>query len=266
MSDSVTDGLLLSLFPGVGLLDRAFESAGFCVTRGPDQIWNGDICDFHPPSGAIWGIFGGSPCQDFSAARRSAPTGNGRKMLREFARVVREAAPEWWVLENVPAVPDVRIAGYHHQRIDVNQGWYCGVKRLRHWQFGSRSGKVLEIPRGKVIDGAESPALAHDGRTFRELCRLQGLPDSFDLPGFTVEAKKRAVGNGVPLIMGQVIAAAVRAAYGLNYLEATSFDATMCERRRCQCGCGRVVKGKAKYDSPACRKRQQRRRERCHQT
>jgi len=30
-------GLVLSLFPGIGLLDRAFEEEGFTVVRGPDQ-------------------------------------------------------------------------------------------------------------------------------------------------------------------------------------------------------------------------------------
>jgi len=28
--------LVLSLFPGIGLLDMAFEQEGFCVVRGPD--------------------------------------------------------------------------------------------------------------------------------------------------------------------------------------------------------------------------------------
>ncbi len=28
--------LILSLFPGIGLLDRAFELEGFCVVRGRD--------------------------------------------------------------------------------------------------------------------------------------------------------------------------------------------------------------------------------------
>lgn len=42
--------------------------------------------------------------------------------------------------------------------------------------------------------------------------RLQGLPEDFDLPGFTVHAKVRAVGNGVPLPMGRAIAKAVKAA------------------------------------------------------
>jgi hypothetical protein len=31
--------LVLSLFPGIGLLDMAFEEEGFCVVRGPDLLW-----------------------------------------------------------------------------------------------------------------------------------------------------------------------------------------------------------------------------------
>lgn len=38
--------LVLSLFPGIGLLDMAFEEEGFCVVRGPDLLWGGDIKNF----------------------------------------------------------------------------------------------------------------------------------------------------------------------------------------------------------------------------
>lgn len=34
-------GLVLSLFPGIGLLDRAFEDEGACIVRGPDLLWGG---------------------------------------------------------------------------------------------------------------------------------------------------------------------------------------------------------------------------------
>ena len=30
------DGPVLSIFPGVGILDSAFEAEGFCIVRGPD--------------------------------------------------------------------------------------------------------------------------------------------------------------------------------------------------------------------------------------
>lgn len=62
-------GLVLSLFPGIGLLDRAFEEEGFCVVRGPDLLWGGDVRRFHPPAGLFAGIIGGPPCQAFSQLR-----------------------------------------------------------------------------------------------------------------------------------------------------------------------------------------------------
>lgn len=200
----VASKLVLSLFPGAGLLDRAFEVEGFRVVRGPDLITGGDIREYHVPAGLLWGVIGGPPCQDFSSARRDDPTGYGLEMLAEFVRVVSEAEPEWWLAENVSRVPDIVIDGYHRQRIDVDQRWFCDVSRLRHVQFGSRSGRLLQIDRGRrrragTVEGA---ALASDKRSFAELCRLQGLPDGFDLPGHTVEGKKRAVGNGVPIPMG----------------------------------------------------------------
>jgi DNA (cytosine-5)-methyltransferase 1 len=58
--------LVLSLFPGIGLLDMAFEAEGFCVVRGPDVLWGGDIRNFHPPRCRFDGVIGGPPCQAFS--------------------------------------------------------------------------------------------------------------------------------------------------------------------------------------------------------
>lgn len=40
--------LILSLFPGIDLLGRAFEELGACVVRGPDLLWGGDIRAFSP--------------------------------------------------------------------------------------------------------------------------------------------------------------------------------------------------------------------------
>lgn len=48
--------LVLSLFPGVGLLDMAFEAEGFTVVRGPDLLWGGDIRRFHAPAGRFEGF------------------------------------------------------------------------------------------------------------------------------------------------------------------------------------------------------------------
>lgn len=254
--------LVLSLFPGVGLLDRAFELEGFVVVRGPDLLWGGDVRRFDPPPGIFAGVVGGPPCQDFSSARRRARTldGYGASMLAEFVRVVQRAAPAWWLLENVDGVPDVRVAGYGWQRLDVEQGWFCPVRRLRHVQFGHRGGAMIDVPRGRVVDGAEPAALACDGRTFEELRRLQGVEDGWDLPGFTIEAKRRAVGNGVPLVLGRVLARAVRVAVGLQLIGGDPPSVAVVTRW-CGCGCGRPVRGLHRYVDASCRKRAQRRRD-----
>lgn len=108
--------LILSLFPGIDLLGRGFEEYGFCVVQSGDIILGKDIRHFRGLKNKFDGIVGGSPCQDFSLARRSPPTGYGLEMLNEFKRVVLECSPEWFLLENVPNVPKISIEGYQMQR------------------------------------------------------------------------------------------------------------------------------------------------------
>jgi DNA (cytosine-5)-methyltransferase 1 len=233
--------LVLSLFPGIGLLDRGFEDAGFCVVRGPDLIFGGDIRRFHVPAGKFEGVIGGPPCQDFSKARRDEPTGQGVEMLEQFRRVVIEAKPLWWLAENVPGVPDLRIDGYSWQRLDLNaRDFGMKQRRLRHVQFGSLDGSQLVIDRQVAIGGAPT-VTANDDRPLPEICELQGLPPDFDIPSFTRSSLVRAVGNGVPYGMAVVLA---------NAVKTRQIGVTLCA-----CTCGRRVTGNQKYATGACRKR-----------
>jgi len=262
VTQQLSHRLILSIFPGIGLLDRAFEEQGFCVVRGPDLLWGGDIRQFHPPANIFWGVIGGPPCQDFSRMRRGAPTGYGLEMLAEFLRVVTDASPEWWLMENVDRVPTVaELAGYVTQRFDINQAWYCDVSRLRHIQFGSKSGRLLNVTRRLHREVTAGAALANDNRPFNELCRIQGLPADFDLPPFLATEKKRAVGNGVPLPMGRELAKAVIKAYLKPVELQCDFAGKVTPVGVCKCGCGRQVTGKAKYYDYSCRKRAQRNRD-----
>lgn len=243
--------LILSLFPGIDLLGRGFEAEGFAVVRGPDILWGGDIRTFDVPAGRFDGVIGGSPCQDFSGANRN-PTGYSLEMLAEFERVVSSARPAWFLLENVPRVPDVCIADYSIQRLDLNAR-ECGMRqvRLRHFQFGSLDGSVISPARTKPVGSQERIALATEGskpdrRSWSDFCELQGLPRDFDL-SMSVTAKYKAVGNGVPVPMARVLARAI-----LNRLSSQS--------RLCACGCGRLVYGRQVMALAACRKRMERRR------
>jgi DNA (cytosine-5)-methyltransferase 1 len=252
--------LVLSLFPGIDLLGRGFEAEGFSVVRGPDLLWGADVRSWHAPAGKFDGVIAGSPCQDFSKARRSAPSGEGIALLREFCRIVGEVQPAWFLMENVPSVPDLRIAGYSIQRFDLDAR-EVGMRqrRRRHFQFGSRDGIVIVIRRRFTSAdlSQERTCLASEGkregrRTWADFCELQGLPRDFDLAGWPRAFKYAAVGNGVPIPMASAIALAICDA-------ATADKAwSITDVRFCACRCGRLLAGRQQAATAACRKRLER--------
>lgn len=234
---------VLSLFPGIGILDRGFEKNDFSVVRGPDLIWGGDIRRFNINNGVFNGIIGGSPCQDFSKAKRKK-TQYSYKMLEEFERIVKQGRPEWWLLENVPGVPDLKIDGYNWQRLDIRSSDFgLSQSRLRHVQFGSLDDTVLLIERKKG-KATRPTVMASDRETpLHRMCLDQGLPIDFNIPAFTAGAVRRAVGNAVSYPVALALAKAVR-----NRIKS-------CEVRLCQCLCGRLVEGRKRFANGACRKR-----------
>lgn len=255
--------LVLSLFSGIGLLDSGFVKQGFCVCSAEEQLLGGDVRNFRGIPNRFDGVIGGSPCQDFSKARRTPPTGYGLEMLSEFVRIVTEVQPRWFLLENVPTVPNVTVPGYHIQRFDL-----CPTdlgqaqRRRRHFQFGSMEGLVLNIQR-QEFKGEKIPTLtASEGRrtkkrTFDDFCQLQGLSSALELPDFHRAARYKVVGNGVHTAVAHEVARAI--------LEATTnpnpdtIHST--DVKFCACGCGRRVTGNKKSASDACRKRLQKTRQ-----
>lgn len=141
--------LVLSLFPGIGLLDMAFELEGFTVVRGPDVLWGGDVHRFHPPAGKFDGVIGGPPCQSFSSlAHLVRANGHEPKfgnLIPEFERCVLEAQPAWFLMENVPAAPEPSVTGYgvtsfmlDNSMLDSGDGWGNEQRRVRRLCFGMR--------------------------------------------------------------------------------------------------------------------------------
>jgi DNA (cytosine-5)-methyltransferase 1 len=228
-------GLVLSLFPGIGLLDRAFEDEGFCVVRGPDLLWGGDVRTFHPPAGRFDGVIGGPPCQRFS------PIGNVNRarwgddsvlpdLIPEFRRVVVEAAPHWWVMENSPHA----YAPFDAAHVLTLDTAWLGERQARRRRFWSNLPLRVDVPALVPMDaGSERAVSAHgsvdwkgsrareEPRTLGGMLELQGFPaDLLEHGPFTVSAAKKMVGNGVPLPMGRAVARAVKRA--LTDLEAAA--------------------------------------------
>jgi len=233
--------LVLSIFPGIGLLDRAFEEEGFTVVRGPDLLWGGDVRTFTPPAGVFAGVIGGPPCQAFSALAnivRAKGWKTKPNMIPEYERIVKAAAPAWFVMENVPRAPLPSVEGYAVRSYTVDNRLFGGQQhRERKITFGSLEGirfPLLEEAFNCKIEAEVHRAVqAADGKrngwgnrfrvkagkfsteqlTWEKACELQGVPPDFlkEAP-FTKEGRWRCLGNGVPLHTGRAIARAVKKA------------------------------------------------------
>lgn len=155
---------VLSLFPGIGLLDHAFDLEGFTVVRGPDPIWGGDIRNWHLPAGKFDGVIGGPPCQSFSSLSHLVRA-NGNEpifgnLIPEFERCVAESLPDWFIMEEVPQAPVAVVPGYSVHPFLLNNAWLAGEdgfgqeqERKRMFSFGVCSRLGLTSPNlMKFID------------------------------------------------------------------------------------------------------------------
>lgn len=218
----------------------AFEEHGFCVVRGPDVLWGGDVKQFHPPTGRFDGVIGGPPCQQFSRFR-TVVKANGytaaENLIPEFERVVCESRSGWFLMENVPDAPEPVVPDYTVCSFILNNRWCGGEQnRVRRFSFGVRGSTLVDLRRWLRVEALEalrwSPAVAASGgvkpgaptdrktklkymgwktaKALQESIRLQELPDGFlEKAPFTLEGKHKVIGNGVPLPMGRAIAKAV---------------------------------------------------------
>lgn len=219
---------MLSLFPGLGLLDRAFEEAGCTVVRGPDKLWGGDVRGFRVPADRFDGVIGGPPCQ-FASSAGEILGSEAVDLIPEYVRLVNEARPTdprrqfFSVMENValarksPAIP----RAWHPAKIrDYDVGGETSRTRFFWtWPFmvmeparrpGDASHAVMAstAKRGSGSYCDDKGFLRGD-LPLEEYERLQGCP------GATAELVKRGasrslcvhlLGNGVPLAMGRYIA------------------------------------------------------------
>ena len=187
--------LVLSIFPGIDLLGHAFEEEGFCIVRGPDVIFGGDIRGWHVPAGRFDGVLGGPPCQCFSRlahmVRHNGYQPKFGNLIPEFERVVMEAQPRWFLMEEVPEAPVPTVPGYevwstllnNRQCIDAD-GKPAKQNRVRRWSFGAPTRTVLMI---------ETAAL-HNPEF--EFAALGGAHGNSPAPG---ERDKMKRGGSVPI-------------------------------------------------------------------
>ena len=244
--------LVLSLFPGIDLFGMAFEREGFCVVRGPDIIWGQDVRTWSAISNKFDVVIGGPPCKMFSSVGRWVPNHNENR-IPDFARVVYEAQPKCFVMENVREAPLPHVDGYARRAYVLNSHDYgANQNRIRRFTFGyPNDGRLQSFPFTPeaplpISDRELDPfptVLASEGKfptdcagrrklgrrlTLAEVCELQGVPELAEAWCFLPRGKSKRkvyrkefeyelIGNGVEMRVGRVVARAVRR--GLELLE-----------------------------------------------
>jgi DNA (cytosine-5)-methyltransferase 1 len=124
---------VVSLFCGAGGMDLGFERAGFEIARAIDAcadacatyranlggpVVHGDVTQLDaaalPPCDVV---IGGPPCQGYSVAGHMGPDDPRSALTWEFVRLVEQARPCAFVMENVKALAVLRRWGAVRSRL-----------------------------------------------------------------------------------------------------------------------------------------------------
>lgn len=91
---------ILHLCADTGSDTKPYKDAGYNVILVGSKI---GVENYHPPKN-VWGIIANPPCTNFSSARTTAKTKRneeeGMRLVKECLRIIQEAKPKWWVIEN----------------------------------------------------------------------------------------------------------------------------------------------------------------------
>jgi DNA (cytosine-5)-methyltransferase 1 len=147
---------LISLFSGVGGMDRGFEKAGFNIlwANDRDQTVMPSYTSFFPYtvfdsrslrdiSGTeipkAGGVIGGPPCQSWSAGgtRRGIQDPQGQ-LFEDYLRVLHHVQPLFFVAENVPGLIQGNNRAFFHQMLQrmEQEGYLVTWKVVNAHDYG----------------------------------------------------------------------------------------------------------------------------------
>lgn len=219
--------LVVDLFAGAGGLSLGFEQAGYDVAAAVEldpihsavheynfaysttfcrnaMTVTGDEIRARSPLGSreVHAVVGGAPCQGFSLMGKRALDDPRNALLSEFARIVLELQPRYFVLENVAGL----TVGDHRKLLDevielFGQGGYTVLQPYRVLQaaeFGTPQSRrrLFLIGAREGVPLPAYPTPTHEGRSLRGTAVPQGelpltpsvldaigdLPDADDYP------------------------------------------------------------------------------------
>jgi len=93
-------GIILQLCADTGSDTKPWKDAGYEVILVGKDI---GVENYHPPKN-VYGIIANPPCTNFSSVRTSAKIPinevEGMRLVIECQRIIKEANPTFWVIEN----------------------------------------------------------------------------------------------------------------------------------------------------------------------
>ena len=146
--------------------------------------------------GEVFGLFGGPPCQGFSAIGRRDAADPRRKLLGHFFRLVNELQPAFFVMENVKGLAYADARPLLTEALDMVRAdfditephiWNAadfGAATIRHRMFVIGVRKDLRTPlETDDLDARRRPP-ATVKQAIADLEHIIAIPESERLPGF----------------------------------------------------------------------------------
>lgn len=158
----IAERLILDLCAGSGSWSEPYAQAGYPVIRV--TLPEDDVRTYIPPAG-VWGVLAAPPCTEFSLARNGRPHDPpdflaGMEVVNACMRIVLQAAPVWWALEN----PTGYLSRFLGTPRDVWEPYHFGdpwTKRTAIWgDFDLPRRGPFVTPTGSAMDRPTAAARA----------------------------------------------------------------------------------------------------------
>ncbi|MEO9789714.1 MAG: DNA cytosine methyltransferase [Aurantimonas coralicida] len=209
--------VVADLFCGCSGLGLGARNAGFRVATSIDldpiltssyttnfrdgKLVLGDLSELHGDTllasagSRLDGIIGGPPCQGFSEMGRSDPNDPRRELLRHFFRIVAEARPSFFLMENVRGLtfpanrPHLEAALEQVSdryeivgplRIDASE-YGAATKRPRVFVFGYDRDQVDSFGEDDILAARRPAATVADAISDLKLATQDDDEDGFDV-------------------------------------------------------------------------------------
>lgn len=168
---------ILHLCADTGSDSKPWKDAGYNVIMVGSDI---GVENFNPPP-TVYGIIANPVCLEFSTARSDGKARNpeeGMKLVKECQRIIEQAKPEWWVIEN-PATGALR--DFLGKPDYVYQPWWFGspwTKKTALWgkfkvpiRKHQNWNDVPKIPELYTRPGRAKPSLAFMHKSHKKFIR-----------------------------------------------------------------------------------------------